>query len=275
MGGIILDQPLPHRGIDQISPFLLIHHWDDVVKAGQHPANLGVGPHPHRGFAPVTFIFKGDLHHRDSVGNSSIVSAGGTQWMNSGKGIIHSERPSKMLAQEGGAFELIQFWVNAPAHKKMEQPNYIPLQKEETPTVISKDGKVKIGVVAGELEGKSSKISTYSPLFILRIDGQKGGKTDIPIPENFNALTYQLDGHSKVNQTTDSKSRNMIWFKNDGKSIRLEFVEDSRIILLAGEPIDEPLATYGPFVMNSQEELMAAIRDYQAGKMGKLVEHFD
>jgi redox-sensitive bicupin YhaK (pirin superfamily) len=275
MGGIILDQPLPHRGIDQISPFLLIHHWDDVLKGGQNPATLGVGPHPHRGFAPVTFIFKGDLHHRDSVGNSSIVAAGGTQWMNSGNGIIHSERPSKELASKGGGFELIQFWVNAPANKKMEKPNYIPLQKEETPVVKSKDGKVNIGVIAGELEGKSSKISTYSPLFVLRIDGQKGGKTEIPIPENFNALTYQLDGHAKVNQAKDSKSRDMVWFKNDGKSIHLEFLDDSRMILLAGEPIDEPLATYGPFVMNTQEELMAAIRDYQSGKMGQLVEDFD
>lgn len=278
MGGIVLDQALPHKGITQISPFLLIHHWASVLPGGQHPSELGVGPHPHRGFSPVTFIFKGNVQHRDSEGYVSTVYAGGTQWMNSGKGIIHSERPNQELAEKGGEFELIQFWVNAPAKEKMGQPNYIPLTKEETPIVTSKDGKVQVGVVAGTFEGKTSKIDTYSPLLILRIEGQKGGKIEIPIPETYNALTYQLDGNLRINNETDTKAKDMVWFNNDGKSIPIigiEFLSDTRIILLSGEPINEPLATYGPFVMNNQQELMEAIRDYQSGKMGNLVETFD
>ena len=149
MGGIILDQPLPVRGLDQIDPFLLVHHWDDVLPGQQMQHEVGVGPHPHRGFAPVTFIFKGGVHHRDSMGRSDIIHAGGTQWMNSGNGIIHSERPYKELAAEGGDFELIQFWVNAPGARKMDAPNYQPLSLENTPKVVSEDGKVHVGVVAG------------------------------------------------------------------------------------------------------------------------------
>lgn len=275
MGGIFLDQPLPHRGIDQISPFLLIHHWADILPGGQHQSELGVGPHPHRGFAPVTFIFKGNVQHRDSKGYVSTIHAGGTQWMNSGKGIIHSERPNQELSEKGGDFELIQFWVNAPAKEKMGEPNYIPLPKEETPVVTSKDGKVTVGVVAGTFDGKSSKISTYSPLFILRMEGQKGGSIEIPIPVGYNALTYQLDGALKYNNDKDTKAKDMVWFNNDGQSIRIDFLADTRVILLAGEPINEPLATYGPFVMNTQQEIMEAMRDYQSGKMGNLVEKFD
>lgn len=141
--------------------------------------------------------------------------------------------------------------------------------------VTSEDGKVKIGVVAGELKGEKSKISTYSPLFVLRIVGEKGGKVTIPIPKSFNALTYQLDGSLKINKEKETPAKSMVWYKNDGDDIHLEFLEDCRVILLAGEPINEPLATHGPFVMNNREELMAAIRDYQTGKMGELVEKFD
>jgi len=111
MGGIVLDQALPYRGTDQIDPFLLIHHWTDELKGNQKQQNVGVGPHPHRGFSPVTFIFNGGVHHRDSKGHESVVLSGGTQWMNSGSGIIHSERPTKELAENGGKFEIIQFWI--------------------------------------------------------------------------------------------------------------------------------------------------------------------
>ena len=127
MGDIYLDQPLPARGLDMVDPFLLVHHWADEQEGGKHPSELGVGPHPHRGFTPATFIFKGKLHHGDSTGRSDIVEAGGVQWMNSGRGIIHSERPPMDFAAEGGEFEIIQFWVNAPKARKMDPPSYQPL----------------------------------------------------------------------------------------------------------------------------------------------------
>lgn len=275
MGDILLDQPLPHRGLDMIDPFLLVHHWEDTLKGGQLQHELGVGPHPHRGFAPVTFIFKGSLHHRDSTGKSDVVHAGGTQWMNSGHGIVHSERPAKELAASGGEFELIQFWVNAPAARKMDNPSYQPLQPEQTPEVTSEDGKVRIGVVAGNLNGVEGMIDTYSPLHILRLDMDAGGKATLPIPEGFNAFLYQLDGDMRVNGEVQSTRRQLTWFNNDGKEISVEAGSASRAILLAGEPLGESVATYGPFVMNTQEEVMQALQDYQMGKMGQLNEIFE
>jgi hypothetical protein len=274
MGGILLDQPLPMRDVEQIDPFLLVHHWDDKLPGNQSEKELGVGPHPHRGFSPVTLIFKGAVHHRDSLGTKSIIEAGGAQWMNSGKGIIHSERPPKYMAENGGEFEFIQFWANTPASKKMEPAKYQPLTAEQTPNVTSEDGKVSAGIVAGKALEKEGPIELMTPMLVMRFDIQKGGKMEVDIPENFNAFFYQLDGKLGFDGTT-TKSKDLTWFKNDGKSISFEGLEDTRAILLAGEPINEPLATYGPFVMNSQTQVMEALRDYQMGKMGVLIEEFD
>ncbi len=274
MGGIYLDQPLPHHGVDQIDPFLLVHHWKNTFKGGQEQKNVGVGPHPHRGFTPVTFIFKGGVHHRDSRGNSSIINEGGTQWMNSGMGIVHSERPRKDIAENGGDFEIIQFWINAPAKHKMDPPSYQPLSAEETPTYSSKDNKVQVAVVAGESNGVKGKISAYSDLMILRLSFDKNGKIEIPIPENYNAFVYQLDGKMNLDGK-ELGEKNLIWYNNDGKSIQLESNEATNAILLAGAPIKEQVYSYGPFVMNNQTQILQAMSDYQQGKMGVLIESFD
>jgi redox-sensitive bicupin YhaK (pirin superfamily) len=274
MGGIILDQPLPNASIEQVDPFLLIHHWNDVLPGNQNPKDVGVGPHPHRGFAPVSVIFKGNLHHRDSHGYNSIVKEGGTQWMNSGKGIIHSERPSAELVENGGPLEFIQFWINAPAKNKMDTPKYQALTKEDTPWIATQDGKGTIGLIAGELFDQKSPIDSYTDTLILRIEMKKGGQESIPINPSFNSLIYLLNGSVLINGVTEIHSKDFILFGNDGEGINLQATADSRMLLLSGEPINEELSTYGPFVMNNQKELMEAIRDYQAGKMGYLVEEF-
>jgi redox-sensitive bicupin YhaK (pirin superfamily) len=274
MGGIFLDQAIPLMGIDQIDPFLLIHHWSDQLDGNKHQSEVGVGPHPHRGFAPVTFIFKGSVHHRDSLGNSEVVMHGGTQWMHSGKGIVHSERPSKELAASGGDFEIIQFWVNVPSEHKMAEPYYVPLSDANTPEERSKDGKVGIKVVSGKILTTAGNIDTQSPLITARLTAETGGKMEIPLPENHNALIYQLDGELTVNGMT-SGAKDLIWFENDGEGIKIEASADSRAIILAGEPINEPVATYGPFVMNTDQEIREAMRDYQTGKMGDLQENFE
>lgn len=274
MGGIFLDQPLPVSGVEQIDPFILLHHWDKRIEGDDIQKNQGVGPHPHRGFSPVTFIFKGGVHHQDSRGNNSIIMEGGTQWMNSGMGIIHSERPTKEIAEKGGDFEIIQFWVNAPAKHKMDEPSYQPLSKEATPTFKSDDQKVEVAVIAGEVSGAKGPIVTNSPLHIMRLTIDKGGKIEIPLPENFNAFIYQLDGSLFINNKTKTKSKDLIWFNNDGEIITIEGLEDTRAIILSGEPINEEVTSYGPFVMNTQAEIMEAMRDYQMGKMGVLIEEF-
>ncbi len=275
MGGIILDQPLPLRGVDQIDPFLLIHHWDEPVPGGKKQRDVGVGPHPHRGFAPVTFIFKGGVHHRDSRGGNSVVLAGGTQWMNSGMGIIHSERPMKELAENGGEFEIIQFWINAPAANKMDPPSYQPLQENETPKVSLDGGKAEIGVIAGEYDGQRGKIKPYTDLLILRLNLKKGARFKLDIPSDYNALTYQLDGKTQINGKHNSFDKHLAWYNNDGDSIEFEALSDGRMIFLSGRPINEQVTSYGPFVMNTQGEIMQAIRDYQMGKMGVLIEEFE
>tara|TARA_B110000046_G_scaffold82788_1_gene91105 strand:- start:682 stop:1179 length:498 start_codon:yes stop_codon:yes gene_type:complete len=138
MGGIHLQQPLPDRAVNQIDPFILIHHGSLPVKQGKPQSESGVGPHPHRGFSPVTFVFKGGVQHQDSLGNNEVVTAGGTQWIHSGKGIIHSERPSKEMVEQGGENEIIQFWVNTPSKHKMETPYYLPLSADKTPSIKKK-----------------------------------------------------------------------------------------------------------------------------------------
>lgn len=274
MGGTILDQALPFRGVDQIDPFLLIHHWSDKLKGGEHQSKVGVGPHPHRGFSPVTFIFKGGVHHRDSLGTSEVVRAGGTQWMNSGKGIVHSERPAKDLATNGGEFEIIQFWMNAPAKHKMDDPSYQPIGLDETPVIKSDDGLSEIFVVAGELEDKKGPIKPNSEVQILRSNLKTNGSLNIEVPEHFNSLVYMLNGKIEIDgQVIEGK--NMIHFNNDGTRIALKSLEETRLIVLSGAPINEELSTYGPFVMNTEDEIRQAIIDYQSGKMGILTEEFE
>jgi redox-sensitive bicupin YhaK (pirin superfamily) len=274
MGGIILDQPLPNKFMDQIDPFLLIHHWDDELKGGKHQKETGVGPHPHRGFSPVTLIFEGGVQHRDSRGNNSIVTEGGTQWMYAGQGITHSERPVEELAENGGNLEFIQFWVNVPAKNKMEQPYYIAVTKEDTPIYFSDDKKIEVAVVSGELKSVKGKVDTFTPLNTLRFNFLKGGKIEFEIPNNHNTLFYLLKGKVQVNDMQEITAKDLVYFDNDDSKIKFTAVENGYGILLSGTPIGEEVSSYGPFVMNTQTEIMEALRDAQMGKMGVLIEEF-
>jgi redox-sensitive bicupin YhaK (pirin superfamily) len=274
MGGIILDQPLPNKFMEQIDPFLLIHHWDDKLKGGQSQNEVGVGPHPHRGFSPVTLIFNGGVQHRDSRGNDSVVTEGGTQWMFAGRGITHSERPLKELAKNGGRLEFIQFWVNVPAKNKMEKPYYKAVQKDETSTYSSKDRKVEVAVVSGELNGIKGNINTHTQLNTLRFSFLKDGKMEFNIPKEHNALFYLLKGDVLINDKREIKSKDLVHFENDDSKIKITAKEAGYGILLSGAPIGEEVSSYGPFVMNTQTEIMEALRDSQMGKMGVLIEEF-
>ncbi|NNF01209.1 MAG: pirin family protein [Bacteroidia bacterium] len=272
MGGILLDQPLPNGQLEMVDPFLLIHHWKDELPGSQDPMRVGVGPHPHRGFSPVTLIFNGEVHHRDSQGNDNIVSAGGTQWMFSGRGIVHSERPSKKLAENGGTFEIIQFWVNIAAKDKMGEPKYQSIQKDDTPIISSEDKKVNTAVVCGEHGGVSGPAQHPSDLLVLRIDAQSSGETEIAINKEFNSLIYVLDGEVEVDSEMALSDKQMAVFEQSQDSVKLKFKKDTRLIVLAGAPLDEPVVSYGPFVMNDQTQVMQALRDAQMGKMGVLIE---
>jgi len=272
MGGIMIDQPLPNANVNRIDPFLLIHHWASILQGDQSQKEVGVGPHPHRGFSPVTIVFKGALHHRDSLGNDSVVDAGGVQWMNAGKGITHSERPSKELAESGGHFEIIQFWINSPSHLKMNPAKYFPKQKSEIPVYFPND-KVEMQILTGEYENTVGPIPNQSPMLVSRIDMKANGECILNLPSDQHTLIYQLDGQMEINNKSTS-AKSMTVFENEDGAIQLKAIKDTRLLLLTGAPLNEPVESYGPFVMNNTTEIMQAMRDAQIGKMGILIEEF-
>lgn len=272
MGGLPIRQPFPTENVAQIDPFLLLHHADVKVPKHIAPHKAGVGPHPHRGFSPVTFIFKGGVHHRDSRGNNSIVYAGGAQWMNSGMGAIHSERPPENIHEIGGRQEIIQLWINTPANNKMDQPSYFPLQAADTPKFVSEDKLVTVNVVAGEVLGKKGQIPSTSPINAATLELKRGGSITIPIPAFYNAFIYLLDGKLQIEGYGIAEALHAVVFAKDGEGITLKAIENTRVLLMSGEPLNEKVVAQGPFVMNSETQILEAMRDYQMGKMGVLIE---
>ncbi len=272
MGGFPIRQPFPTNNIENIGPFILLHHAYVKVPTHIPPKQAGVGPHPHRGFAPVTFIFEGAVHHRDSRGNNSVVEKGGVQWMNAGMGVIHSERPPENIHEIGGVQEIIQLWVNTPAKHKMDIPQYIPLTKEQIPTINSSDGLSVINVVAGTVNGIKGNIEGLSPLSAATIEMKEGSKLKLTVPDKHESLLYILSGKIKINGYGEAEHHHAIVFNLEEDSIEFESIEESRLLFLTGESIPEKMVAQGPFVMNSESEIMMAYRDYQMGKMGVLIE---
>ncbi len=272
MGGMPIRQPLPSQAVEQIDPFLLLHHANIKAPAHVKPDHAGVGPHPHRGFSPVTFIFRGGVHHRDSRGHDSTVYAGGAQWMNAGMGIIHSERPPDDIHEIGGQQEIIQLWINTPAKNKMDMPHYFPIQAGDVPSTSSEDGKVKVNVFSGELLNVKGPVPSQATVNAATLVFQEGGKISIPLPPDHNALIYLLDGQLNVDAFGLVDGLHLVYFKNDGEGILLEATRNTRVLLLSGASLNEEVVSYGSFVMNTQTQIMEAMRDYQKGKMGVLIE---
>jgi len=274
MGGFPIRQPLPAPGVDQIDPFLLLHHARLQVDAHLPAMEQGVGPHPHRGFSPVTFLFEGGVHHRDSVGNSSVIYAGGVQWMNAGRGLIHSERPPEDIAQHGGVQELIQLWINTPAKHKMDEPAYLPVAAEKMPRLILPDGTSVIRIVSGELGGIQGAIQPIFPVQSYMAQFAAGASYQFTIPAAQHALIYILQGKLELlsENAEVAGTYQAIWFQQDGDTILVKALEDTRFLVLAAEPLHEPVVARGPFVMNTREQLIDAFEDYHSGKMGELQE---
>jgi redox-sensitive bicupin YhaK (pirin superfamily) len=259
-------QPLPAKDLSQVSPFVLLHHGGpDIHAPGSIKARLS--PHPHRGFEPVTFVFGGKLHHKDSTGSEGFLSTGDVQWMTAGSGIIHSEGPSEEFAREGGKMEIIQLWVNLPREFKMTPPKYQDIKKENIPQ-INENG-FEIGLVAGEFKGRKGPASTFTPITAMMIHFKEGAQTDIEIPEDFNAMVYVLEGSIESNGATADQYQLAV-FDDEGEGIALRAKSAGKLLLLAGAPINEPVVSYGPFVMNYPGDIKQAIMDYEMGKMGVL-----
>lgn len=253
-------------------PFLVFHHAHNKADETVPIKQQGVPPHPHRGFSPVSFIYKGGVFHRDSRGNKHNVYAGGTQWMNTGMGVVHSERIPADIFEHGGVQELLQIWINTPAKHKMDQPAYYPATKEDTPTIISKDGLITLRVPAGRFENVKGNIPTMIDVTTIMGEARQNGTHTFNFPAHNNTLLYVLSGKLLVNGETVLENKQLALFNNDGETFTISALEDTLFFVGSGEPINEPIEARGPFVMNTSTEIMEAYRDYQMGKMGVLIE---
>ena len=271
MGQIRLRQPIPTNDIENVNPFLLLHHYGPyAISEFNNPFDLG--PHPHRGFEPITLLFQGEQLHRDSLGNESVVKLGDVQWTTAGSGIIHAEAPTKEFVKKGGDLEGIQLWLNLPATYKMITPAYQHIKSDEMPSVTDNSGNINLKIVAGEQKGKFGKIKTQTSVNVFMVEAKNLGAIEVDIPRAHNSCVYLLDGEIQVNDkaTLTKGAHQIAVFNSDGSLIKIEAKKQSKLIVISGEPIDEKIAQYGPYVMNTQTEILEAMRDYQNGKMGYL-----
>lgn len=272
MGGIIVKQALPTQKIQQVDPFLLLHHGTFKFNKNSPAKHQGIGPHPHRGFTPVTFVIEGEVHHKDSRGHDQIAKQGEVQWMHTGAGIIHSERPSQAIVDSETNQEIIQLWINSPAAKKMDQPKYQYYREEDFPYILSEDKAIKSKVIAGTYDNNISKIKTESPLLIMWCLSEQNGMTTYNIPADYNAMIYVIKGGIKVSGYGMVESKELVVFENNTSEIEITTNPDTQYLILSGEPLNEKVVQQGPFVMNSETQILEAMRDYQMGKMGVLIE---
>jgi len=255
---------LPTASVEYIDPFLFLnHHGPQIYPPGNR--GLPFGPHPHRGFETVTFILAGDILHKDSSGHESVIRAGGIQWMTAGRGLIHAEVSSEDFKRSGGPLEILQLWVNLPAKDKLTEPRYIGLQEEEIP-LWAQEGVV-IHAVSGQWEGTAGPIQPLADVQLAWIDFRAGSLLSLPIAAERNIFFYVIGGQLRVNGA-DALSRQLVEFNHDGDTLEIEALADSRLLLGHALPFNEPVVSYGPFVMNTEAEIQQAYRDYQAGRFG-------
>ncbi len=272
MGGFPVKQALPTQHVSDLDPFLLLHHGRTKYSDRRLAKHQGVDPHPHRGFSPVTFVVNGEVHHRDSRGNSQIAKKGEVQWMHAGRGIIHSERPSEALAQSREYQEIIQLWINSPAASKMKIPEYVHVESEAMPAIWSKDGKVDSNLISGKVEDQIGKVKGESPLLILWSFARDGGSETYEVPSDFNVMIYLIKGKLRIKRYGSIEAEHLAIFEHGGSKITVTAEEESEFLVLSGQPIGEKVVQSGPFVMNSETQILEAMRDYRMGKMGILIE---
>ena len=255
--------------VESISPFLMMDHA--APKYFPPTRNkLGVGEHPHRGFETVTFAIKGEVEHRDSGGGGGTITTGGVQWMTAGSGVVHNEFHSRNFSHKGGDFEMIQLWVNLPSKFKMASPRYQSFEAVDFPVLDEANQEITVKVIAGSFGTVKSPVKTFSPINMYELNGPANAKLEVPLAEGSNTLVFQLSGRSSIEEELLNKG-NLAILSRSGNSLNLELEEESKVMILNGEPLGEPVAAHGPFVMNTRQELMEAFRDFQEGKMGQLV----
>ncbi|MGD9539880.1 pirin family protein [Methylocystis sp.] len=260
-----------HEHGARVSPFLLFDYagpFDFPPSAKRR----GVGAHPHRGIETVTIILDGEIAHRDSTGAGGLIGPGDVQWMRAASGVVHEEYHSESFAKSGGRFELVQLWVNLPARDKMSPPRYQTLLDKDIPRVDLADDAGLVRVIAGEFDGHRGPAQTATPidLWDMRIDAGKSVR--FTLPEGHTALAAVLEGTVEVNGEKVARAMDVVVFDETGGEVAFEANSDTKLIIMSGEPIDEPVAQQGPFVMNTQDELRQAFVDYQSGRFGVIAQ---
>ncbi|HEN3259987.1 TPA: pirin family protein [Yersinia enterocolitica] len=256
----------------QLSPFLLLDYAGPMdFTPTQH--RRGVGQHPHRGFETVTIVYDGEVEHRDSTGKGGIIGPGDVQWMTAGGGILHEEFHSDAFAKRGGAFEMVQLWVNLPAKDKMTAPGYQAIRNETIPQVALPEGAGSLRVIAGDYAGKNGPANTFSPLNVWDIRLNQGKSAEFSLPDGWNTALIVLRGTVQVNGDAIARDAEMVLLGSAGSNVTIEANNDAVLLLLSGEPIDEPIIGYGPFVMNTQEQIAEAIADFNSGRFGSMDSH--
>jgi quercetin 2,3-dioxygenase len=257
--------PLPNRQLRQIDPFLFLNHHGFQTYP-PHNYGLPFGPHPHRGMETVTFIIEGDIMHQDSGGHQSVIKAGGVQWMTAGRGLIHAEVSSEAFKQQGGDLEILQLWLNLPSRLKMTTPAYVGLQREDIPQLTLTDG-VSMALIAGQYQGQEGAFTPLTDVMMSTLTFGQGGSWQTEVSPQRNIFLYVVRGQIAINGQV-VPYRNLVEFEQDGHTLQLEAQGDALLLFGHAEPFAEPLAAQGPFVMNTEQEIREAYRDYQLGKFG-------
>lgn len=257
---------LPNHNIRQVDPFLLINHHGPTVY-GTNNKGLPFGPHPHRGFETLTFVVSGELQHRDSTGHTSNITAGGVQWMTAGSGIVHAEESSAHFLQHGGELEVIQLWFNLPPDKKMVPPSYYGLQESDIEHIAIQNGKINL--ISGSIMNSHGPIKSLTNHTTSSIELGAGGALDLSVPAGNNVLFYVANGRVIVNGASVIKHQ-LVEFASLGGCINVAAESNAHILFCHGTPIGAPVVSFGPFVMNTNDEIHQAMRDYQQGRMGTL-----
>jgi quercetin 2,3-dioxygenase len=270
-GGFLVRRPFPKASFSDFDPFLLL---DEMGPMDVAPGEAkGAPDHPHRGFETVTYMLSGDMEHKDSNGHAGRLRAGDVQWMTAGAGVVHAEMPSAGFMRTGGRMHGFQLWVNLPRQDKMISPRYQEIPSARIPKATSADGLVSVTVVAGEAMGEKAIIETRTPLIYLHYRIEPGGVATQRVPHDYNAFAYVVDGAGLFGAEDErGADGQMVMFARDGDQVRIEnqAAADAplEVLLIAGAPLNEPIARYGPFVMNTEAEIHQAFEDYRRGRMG-------
>lgn len=256
-------------GMERMDPFIMLD-YNSTYRFSPSEKPKGVDVHPHRGFETVTIAYKGKVAHHDSAGNSGVIEPGDVQWMTAASGVLHKEYHEENFSRAGGDFQMVQLWVNLPAKDKMSKPKYQAISHDKIAKIALPNKGGVVEVIAGSYNGAKGPATTFSPVNLMNAKIKKGAGASFSFPAHYNTVLLVVEGSIKVNSTETVETDNLLLFSNEGEDFEMEALEDAVVLVLSGEPLNEPIAAHGPFVMNTRQEIAQAFTDYNQGKFGYL-----